>query len=179
MVKKEISQKKQSKKFIPVLDKDTPKEMKVNPKFKVDREGGWKEKKPHTKKERKELFEKCGDDAFLLPKHLKFPICNKITVKNHQCTYNCMGLKGSSSRAGEWGYKNVLKNSKKLTSELGCYSDPSKNIKKPNENKRKKEEKTELKKEKKTELKKEKKTELKSKKPKEKESIFTTIIKMF
>ena len=112
------------------MDKDSPKNVKVNPKFKVDREGGWKEKKPHTKSERKKLLEVCGKDAFLLPQHLKFPICNKVNGKNHKCTYNCMGLKGCSSRAGEWGYYNVLKNSKKLTSELGCYVDPSKNVKK-------------------------------------------------
>ena len=43
-----------------------------------------------------------------------------------------MGLKGCSSRAGEWGYHNVLKNSKKLTSELGCYVDPAKNVKSKN-----------------------------------------------
>lgn len=133
MVKKELKEPKKSSKkktFEAVLDKDSPKNVKVNPKFKVDREGGWKEKKPHTKSERKKLLEVCGKDAFLLPQHLKFPICNKVNGKNHKCTYNCMGLKGCSSRAGEWGYYNVLKNSKKLTSELGCYVDPSKNVKK-------------------------------------------------
>lgn len=135
MVKKEVKEPKKSlkkKTFDAVLDKDSPKETKVNSKFKVDREGGWKDKKPHTKSERKKLLDICGKDAFLLPQHLKFPICNKINEKNSKCTYNCMGLKGCSSRAGEWGYHNVLKNSKKLTSELGCYTDPSKNVKSKN-----------------------------------------------
>lgn len=132
MVKKEPKKILKKKTFDAVLDKDSPKNIKVNPKFKVDREGGWKEKKPHTKSERKKLLDICGKDAFLLPQHLKFPICNKITEKNHKCTYNCMGLKGCSSRAGEWGYHNVLNNSKKVTSELGCYVDPSKNVKSKN-----------------------------------------------
>ena len=107
--------------FKAVLDKDTPKEVKINRSFGVDRKGEWEKKKPKTMKQRKELHEKCGDDAFLLPEHLKFPICNKVKGKNHKCSYNCSGLKGASSRAGEWGYKNVLKNSKELTRDLGCY----------------------------------------------------------
>ena len=122
--KKSISGKEKTsrrRKFKAILDKDTPKEVKVNPSFKVDREGDWEKKKPHTMKQRRELHEKCGDDAFLLPEHLKFPICNKVKRKNHKCSYNCEGVKGASRRAGEWGYKRVLKNSKELTEELGCY----------------------------------------------------------
>ena len=45
MVKKELKEPKKSSKkktFEAVLDKDSPKNVKVNPKFKVDREGGWK-----------------------------------------------------------------------------------------------------------------------------------------
>ncbi len=110
------------KKFVPVLDKKVKKKNSVNPSFGVDRSDvKWAEKKPHSKKERKLLHERCGDDAFLLPNALKFPICNKITKKDDSCTYNCRGLKGASSRAGEWKYKNVLKKSKAMTKQLGCY----------------------------------------------------------
>lgn len=126
--KKKITGKEKTsrrRKFKAVLDKDAPKEVKVNRSFNIDREGEWEKKKPKTIKQRKELHERCGDDAFLLPEHLKFPICNKVKRKNHKCTYNCSGLKGASSRAGEWGYKNVLKNSKNLTKELGCYKSSS------------------------------------------------------
>ena len=116
------SKRVQKKKFVPVLDKKVGKKVSVNPTFKVDRtDVKWEEKKPHTAKERKMLHERCGDDAFLLPSALKFPICNKITKKEDACTYNCRGLKGASSRAGEWKYKNVLKKSKALTAQLGCY----------------------------------------------------------
>lgn len=117
------------KKFKAVLDKDAPNEIKRNKKFNIDREEiPWGEKKPHTKKERELLLKTCGKDAFLLPTHLKFPICNKITEKNKKCTYNCRGLKAASSRAGEWGYTKILKLSKSLTLELGCYK--NKKIKK-------------------------------------------------
>jgi hypothetical protein len=108
--------------FVPVLDKTVPKDVTRNKAFGVDREDvPWGEKKPNTTKERRQLYDKCGKDAFLLPDALKFPIANKVTKNDSSCSYNCRGLKGASSRAGEWKYKNVLKNSKKLTKELGCY----------------------------------------------------------
>ena len=116
------SKRVKKKKFVPVLDKKVKKKYSINPSFGVDRSDvKWGEKKPHTRKERKMLHEKCGDDAFLLPTALKFPICNKMTNKKDKCTYNCRGLKGASSRAGEWKYKNVLKKSKAMTKQLGCY----------------------------------------------------------
>lgn len=103
-------------------DKEHLKNLTINKSFKVDKSDiSWKEKKPHSKKERKDLMEKCGADCFLIPSRKKFPICNKITDKNSECSYNCRGLKAASSRAGEWGYKKVLKTSKRLTKELDCY----------------------------------------------------------
>ena len=103
-------------------DKEHLKNLTINKNFKVDRSDiSWKDKKPHSKKQRKELMEKCGEECFLIPSRKKFPICNKITDKNSECSYNCRGLKAASSRAGEWGYKKVLKTSKRLTKELDCY----------------------------------------------------------
>lgn len=108
--------------FTPVLDKDVSPHVKRNKSFRVDRENTpWEQKKPHSMKERRTLFDRCGEDAFLLPKALKFPIANKIDKKSSSCTYNCRGLKAASSRAGEWKYKNVLEKSKRLTKELDCY----------------------------------------------------------
>ena len=103
-------------------DEEHLKNLTINKNFKVDRSDiSWKDKKPHSKKERKDLMEKCGEECFLIPSRKKFPICNKITDKNSECSYNCRGLKAASSRAGEWGYKKVLKTSKRLTKELDCY----------------------------------------------------------
>lgn len=103
-------------------DKEHLKNLTINKNFKVDRSDiSWKDKKPHSKKQRKDLMEKCGEECFLIPSRKKFPICNKITDKNSECSYNCRGLKAASSRAGEWGYKKVLKTSKRLTKELDCY----------------------------------------------------------
>jgi hypothetical protein len=108
-------------------DKEHLKNLEINKSFKVDKSNvSWKDKKPHTKKERKDVMEKCGKDCFLIPSRNKFPICNKITDKNSECSYNCKGLKAASSRAGEWGYKTVLKTSKRLTKELDCYKGKSK-----------------------------------------------------
>ncbi len=111
-----------SKPFKPVLDKTAPKS-KVNSKFGVDRSNvSWAEKKPSSTVERQKLLDRCGKDCFLIPEAKKFPICNKIEKKNDSCVYNCKGLKAASSRAGEWKYKNVLENSKALTSNLDCYT---------------------------------------------------------
>ena len=119
------------------VDKEHLRHLKKNESFVVDKSEGvsWKEKKPHTTKERNELMDKCGKDAFLLPSRKKFPICNKITKEDDKCSYNCKGLKAAASRAGEWGYKTVLKTSKRLTKELDCYK--NKKDKKNNLDKRK------------------------------------------
>jgi len=133
---KEKSVRKRKFKANETEDKEHLKNYKRNDTFKVDKSKNisWKEKKPHTKKERDELMEKCGPDAFLLPSRKKFPICNKITKEDKECSYNCRGLKAASSRAGEWGYKKVLKTSKRLTGELDCYKTGKKSsIKKEND----------------------------------------------
>ena len=95
----------------------TPRQFKQYP---VDRGVvSWGLKKPEKVGQMKKIYEECGDSCFLYRKNkeLKFPICNKELP----CTYNCKGLKAASSRAGEWKYEKVLKTSKKLTQDLGCY----------------------------------------------------------
>lgn len=136
-------------------DKEHLKNVKINPDFKVDKSDvSWKEKKPHSKKERKDLMHKCGEACFLLPSKGKFPICNKLTNENDECSYNCKGLKAASSRAGEWGYKGVLKTSKRLTAELDCYKNKKGEKKEVKENKKvAKQEKKEVKGKKKVEKK--------------------------
>ena len=84
----------------------------------------WGTKKPEKKGQRLRVMEECGQSCFLIPKQLKFPICNKEAPP---CEYNCKGLKAASSRAGEWKYTRVLQKSKELTSKLGCYKDKKKN----------------------------------------------------
>ena len=115
---------KKKKVFEPVLDRTVSKKVKGRQPYDVDRSSTpWGQRKPQTTSDRKLLYETCGDDCFLIPNALKFPICNKIQEKGKKkCVYNCRGLKGASSRAGEWKYKNVLEKSKRLTKELDCYS---------------------------------------------------------
>ena len=109
------------KEFEPVHDKKV-KKVSADRKMKVDRSDvSWAEKKPTSTGEREKLLDKCGKVCFLIPEEKKFPICNKITSEKTPCEYNCKGLKAASSRAGEWKYENVLKNSKKLTGDLDCY----------------------------------------------------------
>ena len=57
----------------------------INSNFSVDRANTpWGKKKPHKIGERRELLEKCGKDAFLLPDKLKFTKCFiLINVSKH------------------------------------------------------------------------------------------------
>jgi hypothetical protein len=105
----------QKVKFEPVDDK-LVKPAKLRKNIKVDKSDQlWKDKKPKTKKERQEILKKYGESCFLIPEKLKFPICN-----SKDGAYNCKGLKAASSMARIWGYKNVLKKSQKIQSELNC-----------------------------------------------------------
>ena len=50
----------------------------------------WRDMKPHTRRERKHMLRKYGSRCFLLPKELKYPVCNKYTGK-----IECVGLAAS------------------------------------------------------------------------------------
>jgi hypothetical protein len=77
----------------------------------------WGAKKPSSVGQRKSLLENCGESCFLIPAQTKFPICNKTLP----CTYNCRGIKGAASRAGQWKYTSVLAKAKELSAKYGCY----------------------------------------------------------
>lgn len=107
----------QKQKFQAKLDQLVKSKIRLKKNIKVDKGNeSWESKKPKTKKERENVLKKYGKSCFLIPEELKFPICNK-----DDGAYNCKGLKAVSSRAGQWGYKNVLDKSKKLTQKLDCY----------------------------------------------------------
>lgn len=48
-------------------------------------------RKPGTKAERKALHDRCGDDCFLIPEELKYPVC----PKSGTCDYDCDGLRSA------------------------------------------------------------------------------------
>ena len=76
------SKRLKKKKFVPVLDKQVKKKDSINPSFDVDRSDvKWGEKKPHSRKERKLLHERCGDDAFCYPRHSNFQFVTKLQKK--------------------------------------------------------------------------------------------------
>ena len=115
---------KTAKAFVPPQGYSVPSKFKDYP---VDNsENPWGTKKPSSRGQRKTLLEKCGDSCFLIPQELKFPICNKYELDN-SCTYNCRGIKGAASRAGEWKYKDVLSKAKELSAKYNCYKNKNKN----------------------------------------------------
>lgn len=110
---------KESKAFVPIPAQQyqTPTHFEKYPVEKSDTP--WGQKKPQRVGDRKKIEKECGSSCFLFKKDstLRFPICNKELP----CTYNCRGIKAASSRAGEWKYDKVLKTSKELSKEFGCY----------------------------------------------------------
>ena len=108
-------QKRMGKSFVPAVDYQVTSQFSDYP---VDKsQQAWGTKKPTSVGQRNTLLENCGDSCFLIPQQKKFPICNKTLP----CTYNCRGIKGASSRAGEWKYNAVLSKSKELSTKFGCY----------------------------------------------------------
>ena len=93
----------------------------------VTHDGPWGQSKPTSVEQRRSLKEECGDSCFLIAGTTtpKFPVCNKLppssNTKDPRCTYNCKGIKGAASRAGEWKYKKVLEEARKLGHRSGCY----------------------------------------------------------
>lgn len=85
----------------------------------------WRDMKPHTHRERKNMLRKYGSRCFLLPKELKYPICNKFTGK-----IECVGLSAAQSRAAlsiyrklkpkTYSYKKIKKTAKQLRKKRGC-----------------------------------------------------------
>ena len=99
------------------------KPLSLQKQFSVDKtQTKWQQKKPHSKKQRKELLEKCKNTCFLIPEKLKFPICNKVSSSEKNCSYNCKGVKAAAARAGEWKYHNVLSKAKATATQLDCYN---------------------------------------------------------
>ena len=62
----------------------------------------WRDMKPHTRRERKTMLRKYGSRCFLLPKELKYPICNKFTGN-----IECVGLSAAQSRAALSIYRKL------------------------------------------------------------------------
>ena len=68
-----------------------------------------------TKSDRNKLIETCGNDAFLMPEKLKFPVKNIKT-----CEYDCRLLYAAYIRAKQFHYTDIAEKAKKLLKETGC-----------------------------------------------------------
>jgi len=87
----------------------------------------WRNIKPHTMKQRKNMYKRYGKRCFLLPKELKYPVCNKYTGK-----MECVGLLAAQNRAAlsvyrrlkpkSYSYKKIMNKAKKLRKSHRCNS---------------------------------------------------------
>lgn len=74
---------------------------------------GWKQLAPRNISDRRILRDKCGDDCFLMPGELKFPICSK----EMDCKPNCSGILAAKVRANQWDYPIVAEKADRLYRE--------------------------------------------------------------
>lgn len=72
---------------------------------------------------RNEMYDKYGEDAFLLPKEKKFPIINPKTGK-----VDCGLLYAARIRAAQHGYNEIKSKAEKLYNENGCQNKININI---------------------------------------------------
>lgn len=77
---------------------------------------GWHQESPKTKSERLLLLHKCGEDAFLDSKRLKYPI---ISVNDKSCNKSCKGIVSAIMRAKEWNNIEIY-NKAVLTFNSNC-----------------------------------------------------------
>ncbi len=56
-----------------------------------------KHRKPRNGKERKTLYDKCGDKCFLIPEEHKYPVC--AGKGNISCDYDCDGVRAARNNA--------------------------------------------------------------------------------
>lgn len=70
---------------------------------------GWKASSPRTKVERRLMREKCGEECFLNPSELKFPICDLET-----CKVDCRGALAAKVRAAQFHYDDILEKAEKI-----------------------------------------------------------------
>ncbi len=89
---------------------------------------GWSARAPQKGEPRKILQAACGDEAFLLPKDLKFPIMakcgNGLEKGKCKCKIDCGGVRAALIRARQFGYTNIAKAAEKLL-ETKCGGKPS------------------------------------------------------
>lgn len=85
---------------------------------------GFRAASPQRGKERTELLNKCGNDAFLIPKEKKFPVMTALRVNNN-CEYSCEGLNAAKNRACQYDYIKEANKAQKL-GEQYCNWSPKK-----------------------------------------------------
>jgi len=73
---------------------------------------GWRTASPKRGVERQLMRAQCGDQCFLDPLNLKFPICNKDT-----CEIDCRGVLSAKVRASQFGYEDIRKKAEKIQRE--------------------------------------------------------------
>lgn len=77
---------------------------------------GWGKVAPKRGKQRNRLMSDCGSKCFLDPSHKAFPVCAKVTGRKSRgsCELDCRGIEAAIIRAGQWGYKDIERNARKL-----------------------------------------------------------------
>ena len=54
----------------------------------------WLKRKPKNKRDRERIINECGDQCFLIPNKLKYPVCSISS-----CYYDCDGIRDANANA--------------------------------------------------------------------------------
>jgi hypothetical protein len=80
---------------------------------------GWAAASPQRGRERKELYDKCGERCFLEPKKLGFPVCASLR-ENQGCKIDCRGVMSAKVRAAQWKHEGAYKEATRLQNQYSC-----------------------------------------------------------
>jgi hypothetical protein len=90
---------------------------------------GWKDAKPHTKEERRQVFQNHGEKCFLRPNELKYPVCDRngrfdcrgiVAAKFWADTAETKAVKKTRKSKRPYSFKKVSRKAKRLGLKLGC-----------------------------------------------------------
>jgi hypothetical protein len=80
---------------------------------------GWAAAAPQKGMERNALYNSCGNQCFLKPETLGFPICPALR-EGQGCKVDCRGLTAARVRAAEWKYPGVRQRATELEKMYKC-----------------------------------------------------------
>lgn len=78
---------------------------------------GWASAAPKNPSDRYAVKFRCGNECFLDPQGMKYPVCSKHTK---DCKIDCRGVRAAYNRARQYKNTRIAALAKKILKEHGC-----------------------------------------------------------